>query len=87
MPATPGEIIETARIVGNAKRWESLLETIKGLHLERMAEAVETYAEWCGGVHDDDCPQDDTCECSSKWVNDGVNSACRFLRALAEKSN
>ena len=26
-----------------------------------LASALEEYAEWCGGVHDDGCPADDTC--------------------------
>lgn len=30
--------------------------------------------------HDDDCPEDDTCECSYKARNDAVNACCRFLR-------
>jgi len=46
-----------------------------------MAKAVEKYAEWCGGVHDDGCPADDTCRCSGKWINDGVTAAVNYLRS------
>jgi hypothetical protein len=64
--------------------WSALLTACKAVSLDHMARSVETYAEMNGGVHDEDCPCDDTCDCSFKVVNDGVNSACRFLRALAE---
>ena len=49
----------------------------------RMAQAIQEYAEWCGGVHDDGCPGDDTCGCSGKWINDGITAAVDYLRALA----
>jgi hypothetical protein len=42
--------------------------------------AVEAYATLCGGVHDDDCPADDTCTCSGKWINDGITAAVKYLR-------
>lgn len=48
----------------------------------RMAKALIAYAEWCGGVHDDECPSDDTCECSGKWINDGVTETVRYLEAV-----
>ena len=48
---------------------------------KKMADALQTYAEWCGGVHDDLCPEDDTCECSVKWVNYIVTAAINYLRA------
>jgi hypothetical protein len=51
--------------------------------LRQIADAVQQYAEWHGGIHDDDCPSDDTCACSGKPINDGVNAACRYLEALA----
>jgi hypothetical protein len=52
----------------------------------KAADAVVKYAEWCGGVHDDGCPEDDTCDCSGKWINDGVTDAVNCLRQLAEAS-
>jgi hypothetical protein len=51
--------------------------------LQSMADAVCKYVEWHGGIHDDGCPQDDTCDCSAKPINDGVNAACRYLAELA----
>lgn len=45
-----------------------------------MVDALEKYIEWFGGVHEDDCPADDTCDCSGKWINDGVNAAFQELR-------
>lgn len=47
----------------------------------QAANAIVKYAEWCGGVHDDGCPADDTCDCSGKWINDGVTDAVTLLRA------
>jgi hypothetical protein len=41
--------------------------------------ALERYIEWFGAVHDDECPADDTCSCSWRWVNEGVNAAFRAL--------
>jgi hypothetical protein len=65
---------------------EALLVQMKGTTLNWMLEALETYVEWNGPCHDEGCPADDTCNCSQKWVNDGVNSACRFLRALEKRT-
>lgn len=48
--------------------------------LDKMIEALETYAIWNGSEHDEECPADDTCSCSLKWVNDGVNESIRYLR-------
>jgi hypothetical protein len=44
------------------------------------ANAVIKYAELGGSVHDDECPCDDTCECTSKWINDGITVAVNTLR-------
>jgi erythromycin esterase-like protein len=49
--------------------------------LLRVAKAIEAYADWCGGVHDDLCPEDDTCACSGRWINDGITAAVDYLRA------
>ena len=48
---------------------------------KEMAQAIEAYATLNGGVHDEDCPGDDTCACQGKWINDGVNAAVKQLRA------
>lgn len=50
--------------------------------IRERSESILKYVEWHGGIHDDDCPQDDTCDCSGKPINDGVNAACRYLAAL-----
>ncbi len=36
------------------------------------------YLAHHGSVHDDECPGDDTCDCSGKAVNDGICSVYRF---------
>jgi len=38
-----------------------------------LREVVETFGPW----HDDDCPCDDTCDCSAKPLHDRVNAALR----------
>jgi hypothetical protein len=53
---------------------------LDGIELEQVSKALETYVEWHGALHDDDCPGDDTCSCSTQWVNNGVNEACRLIR-------
>lgn len=45
---------------------------------------LKKHIEWNGPDHDDDCPGDDTCECSMKPMNDGVNAAYRVFKACAE---
>lgn len=67
------------------KSLDTLRDTlhVSGLLESRgVVEALETYLEWNGPEHDEDCPADDTCACSLKWVNDGVNEACRVLRRI-----
>lgn len=51
--------------------------------LQWMAEMLEAYIVHHGPMHDDDCPGDDTCECSAKPVHDGINAAVRYLQAEA----
>jgi hypothetical protein len=46
------------------------------------AAALRAYIDWCGGVHDEHCPEDDTCDCSGKWINSGLNEALRILAAV-----
>lgn len=42
-----------------------------------MLLALREMAEWHGAAHDEDCPMDDTCECSQKSFNDRVNASLR----------
>ena len=51
--------------------------------LRKQARALEAYVVHNGSLHDDDCPADDTCGCSLKWINDGVNAAIRSLHSNA----
>ena len=44
--------------------------------------ALEAEAELRGGLHDEDCPADDTCRCSRKPENDHLNAAIRRGREL-----
>jgi len=39
----------------------------------------EQYVVDHAADHDDDCPEDDTCECSFKPRNDAVNAVCCYL--------
>lgn len=50
---------------------------------QQYAAALERYVEWHGAIHDEECPADDTCDCSSKWVNDGINRLVSYLRRAA----
>jgi hypothetical protein len=36
-----------------------------------LREVVDTFGPW----HDDDCPGDDTCDCSAKPLHDQINAA------------
>jgi hypothetical protein len=42
-------------------------------------DALKAYIEMYGPLHDEDCPADDTCACSLKWINDGLNQLVREL--------
>jgi hypothetical protein len=46
-----------------------------------VADALGRYIEYHGPIHGDDCPEDDTCECECKPLNDGANEAYRRLSA------
>lgn len=50
---------------------------------DAAAKAVIAYAEWWGGIHDEECPEDDTCACSGKAINDGVTDAVNCLQQIA----
>ena len=39
--------------------------------LDALKAVVYEYGPW----HDDDCPCDDTCDCSAKPIHDAINSA------------
>jgi hypothetical protein len=52
---------------------------------KQVAQGLEGYVVYHGGIHDDDCPGDDTCECEYKPLNDAANEACRRLFAAAQQ--
>lgn len=56
----------------------------EGISLAAIAAGLTKYVVDNGAGHDDDCPADDTCECSQKFVNDAVNAACRVLNILSQ---
>ncbi len=45
--------------------------------------AFKLYVEWHGGAHEADCPEDDTCDCEGKPVNDAVNESIAAMEADA----
>ena len=44
---------------------------------DELVAAIRTVVEQFGPWHDDDCPGDDTCDCSAKPIHDAVNAAVR----------
>jgi hypothetical protein len=63
------------------------LLALKQAALTEIAGGLLAYIEWHGPLHDDDCPEDDTCDCSQKRTNDAVNSAYRLIKAMSESDN
>jgi hypothetical protein len=47
-------------------------------------EAMCKYVEHHGAIHDENCPEDDTCNCSWKPVNDAVNRVVNTLQRETE---
>jgi hypothetical protein len=45
---------------------------------EKMREAFKDYVLHFGAAHEVDCPEDDTCDCDLKPLNDAVNDALRL---------
>lgn len=39
-----------------------------------LLEALKEMCEMHGGIHDEDCPEDDTCGCYGKAFNDRINA-------------
>jgi hypothetical protein len=54
--------------------------------LREMSERLAQYLEYCGAIHDVDCPEDDTCDCAWKPVNDAANEAYRFIKDEAAET-
>ncbi len=51
----------------------------EALKLRECGPGLLQYVEWMAGIHEDDCPMDDTCNCKWKSVNDSVNKLCDLL--------
>jgi hypothetical protein len=49
-------------------------QTIEGGDIEMLRQ----YVEHMGSMHDEDCPLDDTCNCSAKPIHDAVNRICSY---------
>jgi len=55
----------------------------RAMTLTEIADGLERYVVDHGADHDDDCPGDDTCDCSQKPINDAANAACHLIRSMA----
>lgn len=53
-------------------------QTTPPLPLAELVKQLQLYVTDHGADHDEDCPEDDTCECSYKARNDAVNALCRL---------
>lgn len=40
-----------------------------------LLEALKQYIDWYGAAHEQGCPEDDTCDCKGKPINEAVNAA------------
>jgi hypothetical protein len=54
----------------------------KTVEVEKALKGLGDYIDYHGGIHDDGCPEDDTCDCTGKPLNDGVNFCYQFLKSL-----
>lgn len=78
LQAAEDRFLSAVKATQEADQWsEPLLARVAVLEAEKarltavMREVVQTYGPW----HDDDCPCDDTCDCSAKPLHDKVNAA------------
>lgn len=55
-------------------------------NLRQVCEGLEAYLVAQGSIHDDDCPEDDTCDCCWQAANAGANAAHHLLRDLLRAS-
>lgn len=78
-----GEISKQEAVDAIVREWQKLAAVQPPVN-EQMVKALTAYAEWCGGVHDDGCPEDDTCDCSGAWINQGVTDAVNYLRGAVQ---
>ena len=50
---------------------------------KKYIDGLEVFLEDSGPLHDQDCPCDDTCQCSYKIANDGADICCKFLKQFS----
>ncbi len=50
-------------------------------------ENLRKYVEYFAGIHDEDCPADDTCNCSGCEINASVNRICNMAAPTPEPTN
>jgi uncharacterized protein YuzE len=65
------------KAVQEAERQKLLPRT--RLFTDEEIEGLREYVNWFGAAHVEDCPEDDTCDCACKPLNDAVNSVFRKL--------
>lgn len=58
---------------GDTIVWRKAAEAALAL----LKTAVLPYVEWFGAAHEGECPEDDTCDCACKPINDALNAALR----------
>ena len=73
-----GSYVKTADHIAKVERLRKALEMSHA--------ALDKMCEWHGATHEEDCPEDDTCGCLHKSVNDRVNEAFKAGEAALEAS-
>jgi hypothetical protein len=76
------ELYRSACKVGELRRLECEEITRKFNELRECGDGLREYVEWNGGVHARNCPEDDTCDCHGRKINDAVNKLCCNLQPL-----
>jgi hypothetical protein len=59
--------------VPNAPKFITVLS---GLLTVCDRESVRMFADWHGGCHEPNCPEDDTCACKGRPINEAINAIC-----------
>lgn len=49
--------------------------------IQALIEVAEVYA----GIHEEDCPCDDTCECKGKEYNDSIQKTIEIAQRLEKE--
>lgn len=51
--------------------------------IETIKKQFLAYIEWHGAAHERSCPEDDTCDCKGKPINDGITKSLTALESVA----